>query len=169
MIRLEFNLDDLRPDQAAAAEQGALNPDQVHFQYICSTEGGGHDPDGEPDERVRDSHKALHGTIWRLDDPLAPVPPIGYGCRCGMRYCGAPGSVASVVLGAESPAPPTTVPQAFSEWLTPRIPSWQKYADMAQKLPPADRLGAVYLGLKSDGVSGDLRELARMIVSAGVK
>lgn len=167
MISLEFNLADMRPDQAPAMAGGTLDPESVHFQFICTTEGGGHDPEAEPDDRVRDSHKALHGTVWRIDDPTAPIPPINFGCRCGMRYCGAPGSVEAVVLGADAPTPPTTVPVAFADWLNVRLPTWRTYADLAKEQSKPDRLGAVYIALKESGVSGDLRELARMIVSAG--
>lgn len=167
MISLSFSIDDLelRPDQLEAAEQGALDAEQVFFQYLCTTEGGGHDPESEPDERVRDSHKALHGTVWRIDDPLAPVPPIGFGCRCGMRYVGAPGSTAAVVLGDAASADPTTLALAFGKWLAANVGGWKKYAELAKAKPPADRLGAVYEALKSDGVAGDGREIARMIVS----
>ena len=170
MISLSFSIDDLelRPDQLdAAAERGALDAEQVFFQYICTTEGGGHDPEEEPDEKVRDSHRALHGTVWRIDDPLAPVPPIGFGCRCGMRYVGAPGSDAAAVLGDPAPEDPTTLALAFGKWLGANVVKWKKYADLAKDKPPADRLGAVYLALKEDGVGGDGREIARMIVSAG--
>lgn len=36
------------------------------------------------DDRVRDSHAALHGKVWRANDPeaLAHYPPNGYQCRC---------------------------------------------------------------------------------------
>lgn len=34
------------------------------------------------DERVRPEHAALHGTIWYANDPNAPTPPLGPGCRC---------------------------------------------------------------------------------------
>lgn len=167
MISLTMEGADLRPDQLSAAGQGALDAEQVYFQYICQTVDGGHDPESEPDERVRDSHKALHGTIWRLDDPMAPVPPTSFGCRCGMRYCGAPGTVAAVVLGAEAETEPTSIALAFGAWLAKRLPGWNKYADTAKDQPAADRLGSVYVALKEDGVSGDARELSRMILSAG--
>ena len=39
------------------------------------------------DNRVRDSHAALDGTIRRYDDPFWNVwyPPNGFNCRCGVR------------------------------------------------------------------------------------
>ena len=168
MITLEFSLgeDDLRPDQKKAMDKGALDPEQVHFQYICQTEGGGHDPEGEPDEKVRDSHRALHATVWRLDDPFAPIPPIGFGCRCGMRLVGKPDSVAEEVLGVAAPTEPTNVQDAFSDFLDDAIPKWKEYSAVADRLPPGDQAGSLYLQLKRDGAGGDLREKARMIATA---
>lgn len=39
------------------------------------------------DSNVRDTHAAMHGTLWRADDPIWDVwyPPNGYGCRCHVR------------------------------------------------------------------------------------
>lgn len=65
---------------AATAAGGALDPDQVMIQFVCTTGDGGHDPDVEPDERVRPHHAALHGTTWRLDDMSAPIAPLDFGC-----------------------------------------------------------------------------------------
>lgn len=39
----------------------------------------------QADERVRPHHAALHGTIWKVDDPERPAPPLGFGCRCWME------------------------------------------------------------------------------------
>lgn len=168
MIRLTFSIDDieLTPEQAAAKSEGALDSEQVYYQYICST-ASGHDPDEAPDDKVRDSHAALHGTVWRLDDPLAPVPPLGTNCRCGMRYCGKPESVAADVLGATAPSEPTNAPDAFGEWLDDHQPKWEAYAKAAENVKPADRLGSIYMALKDAGATGDLREKARMIARAG--
>lgn len=168
-IKLDFSLDlsDLRLDQLAAAEAGGpLDSDSVYFQYVCTTTDGGHDPEGTPDDKVRDSHRALHGTVWRIDDPLAPIPPIGYGCRCAMRYVAKPESPAEKILEAVAPSEPTTVGNAYSKWLDGNLPSWNKYAALAKDAKPADRLAVVYDALKDAG-AGDARELARMIISAG--
>lgn len=39
------------------------------------------------DANVRDTHAAMHGTVWAADDPIWDVwyPPNGYGCRCHVR------------------------------------------------------------------------------------
>lgn len=39
------------------------------------------------DGKTRPSHRALHGRIWRYDDPIHQSiwAPSGYGCRCRMR------------------------------------------------------------------------------------
>lgn len=39
------------------------------------------------DASVRDSHAAMHGTVWEADDPVWNVwyPPNGHGCRCHVR------------------------------------------------------------------------------------
>ena len=167
MINVSLTGADLRPDQSfTAGISGALDPDKSFFQYICQTIDGGHDPDLEPDEKVRDSHRALHGTIWRIDDPLAPVPPISYGCRCGMRYCGAPDSMEADIFGATAEDPATSVPKSFGEWLDTNLPKWETHAASAANAKYPDRLGLIYLSLKDAGVAGDLRELSRMILSA---
>lgn len=47
-----------------------------YFQYICVL-----------DEATRPEHKALHGKVFRYDDPLwaSLYPPNGWGCRCTVR------------------------------------------------------------------------------------
>ena len=90
---MSFSVGDLSlsQDQLDAIKNGqSVNPEEMYFQYLCTTTDGSHEPDGTPDENVRPSHAALHGTIWRVSDPTAPVPPIDWGCRCGMRYVAAP-------------------------------------------------------------------------------
>jgi len=40
----------------------------------------------QEDERVRPEHAALNNTVWDADDPNAPVPPLGPGCRCYLQF-----------------------------------------------------------------------------------
>lgn len=39
------------------------------------------------DDNVRETHAAMHGTVWAADDPVWDVwyPPNGYACRCHVR------------------------------------------------------------------------------------
>lgn len=39
----------------------------------------------QQDSRVRLEHAKLEGLVWELDDPGAPTPPLGYGCRCAVE------------------------------------------------------------------------------------
>jgi hypothetical protein len=34
------------------------------------------------DENTGERDRELDGTVWRYDDPLAPIPPLHFGCRC---------------------------------------------------------------------------------------
>jgi hypothetical protein len=170
-ISFSFSVDDvvLAARHEAAIEAGTLaNAENTYFQYICQTDDGGHDPEGTPDDRVRESHRALHATVWRVDDPLAPIPPLGFGCRCGMRYCAAPDApnIVAQLIGAIAPTKPTTVPAAFSKWLDANVTGWEAIAEKATKEKKADRLGAIYLMLKAKEISGDLRAIATMIAKA---
>lgn len=47
-----------------------------YFQYMCVL-----------DERTRPEHRALHGKVFRYDDPIwaSLYPPNGWGCRCFVR------------------------------------------------------------------------------------
>lgn len=47
-----------------------------YFQYICVL-----------DEATRPEHRALHGKVFRYDDPIwaSLYPPNGFGCRCTVR------------------------------------------------------------------------------------
>jgi hypothetical protein len=147
---------------------GALDPETVYFQYLSTTTGGGHDPDGTPDSHVRPAHRALHGKIFRLDDPAAPVPPIDFGCRCAMRYVGKDGSIAAQVFRAATEAAPTTRAAAYAEWLTGAVPDAKldKLVQVARATVPVERLEAVYQAAVDLAVAGDRREVARLVVEA---
>lgn len=70
MIRLGIeDVGGLRPDQQEALQQGAFDGEDVWVEFL--TVGDNH---------VRPAHAALHGTVWRCDDPAAPAPPLDYGC-----------------------------------------------------------------------------------------
>lgn len=50
--------------------------DRPYWQYV-----------GILDGRIRPAHLALHGKVWRWNDPIWSViwPPNGWGCRCRVR------------------------------------------------------------------------------------
>lgn len=49
---------------------------QPYWRYIAVMDG-----------RTRPAHRALHGKVWRWDDPIWDVifPPNGWGCRCTVQ------------------------------------------------------------------------------------
>lgn len=61
---------------ARYAQQMANADEQPYWQYIAVR-----------DSRTRASHLALHGKIYRYDDPIWEVfyPPNDWGCRCRVR------------------------------------------------------------------------------------
>ena len=87
----------------------------------------------EEDDAVRPSHAALHGTVWRTDDPDAPVPPLDYGCRCTTEYCAPPGSRAAHFLPSADGMELTTPAEAFSTYLDKELSDWEEYAGMVKR------------------------------------
>ena len=146
--------------QAVADRGGPLDADQVYFQFVCSTGGGAHDPNGAPDDRVRPEHAALHGTVWRLDDPGAPIPPLSYGCRCAMRYVAKPNTPAAHVLDEAPAAPETSQKAPARRYLEEHAPEWQQVAKAAADAPPAQAVATSYDTAKSLGYSRDIARMA---------
>ena len=142
----------LEQGEASALEQGAFDSDQVWYEYLT-----------QEDDRVRPTHAALHGTVWRVGDPRAPVPPIDYGCRCFVRYVAAPGSAAAQFL-PEAPSEPTTAADAYGAYLDERAAGWADDVEAAHALPAGDRIGALALRLaaRTGSPVGKARELARL-------
>lgn len=167
-IAINFSVSDLilSAEQAASAELGVLDAEQVYFQFICQTTDGGHDPDGVPDDKVRPTHAALHGTVWRIDDPYAPIPPIDWGCRCAGRHVGKPESLAEKVFNAAAKTEPQPIGLHFGNWLDKAVPNWQRALDATKKVHPIDREGAVYLWLKENAPAYASHDVSKMILSA---
>lgn len=145
---------DITPERQAALETGGLDEDQVYYQYHTQHDG-----------RVRPSHRALDGTVWRLGDVFAPVPPIDYGCRCYMSYVAKPGTIAARVL-PESTAEPTTKAEAFAKHLTETMPDWESLAREAMAKPQQLRFSFLTESLKDEYGMSDARDLAAMILEA---
>ncbi len=128
--------------------------DDAWYQYLT-----------QDDERVRPSHAALHGTYWKVDDPDAPTPPLDYGCRCFIRYCGAPDSAASKLL-PEATDGLGNVKEAYTSYLNDNINGWESMAQAAMKVVPGARMEHLTASLKAAGYpSAVLRDLAYMILS----
>lgn len=145
----------LTEDQTDGLARGGLDPDQVYFEYVT-----------QHDSRVRPSHAALDGSVWKLGDPFAPVPPLDYGCRCSLKYCGKPGTTAARIL-PEAKALPTTRAAVYAKHLDEVLPDWRELAGPLAKTPSADRLGALTLVIKAKGSTlTDARDLAMMIIEA---
>lgn len=136
---------------------GALDPGEVFFEYITQHDG-----------RVRPAHAALHGTVWKLGDPLAPVPPLDFGCRCSLSYRARPGSAAAKII-PEAPSLPTTRRVAFSSYLDKQAPGWEKVADAVVKIPPSERLERAVLLFRSayPDLAASARDYALMIIDIG--
>lgn len=131
---------------------GALDPDQVLYEFVT-----------QHDDRVRPSHAALHGTVWKVGDPFAPVPPLDYGCRCALRYVAAPSTPAATVLPEATKAPVPRV-QAYATHLDEIAPGWKTIIEETKDVPIAEQLGALYNALKRryPGLR-DLRDVAMML------
>lgn len=141
------------------AAGGALG-DDVYVQFICSTENG-YDPDSPPDDRVRPSHAAFHGQIFKLSD--APVPPLDYGCRCAIRYVAKPDTKAAEVLDETATSEPTTPVDATQEWLEENVPEWRSVQRAAAAATKKEALTAATLKAKELGIS-DPRMISEMVI-----
>lgn len=154
-------------DRRDAEGGGVLDAEVVMIQFLCSTDGAGtqHDPDARPDAQVRPEHAALHGSVWRIDDPNAPVPPLDYGCRCAIRYVARRGSpAASAGALPESPSPPIATPEAaYRRWLDAHAPGWKDVANAMAQAPAGDELAAGHLAATRLKIPGDRRAVVRMI------
>jgi len=161
-IGIEDLLAAMTPAEQTALARGALDPREVWYEFVTLE-----------DDRVRPSHRALHGTVWRAGDPNAPVPPLAHGCRCTLRYVAPPGSQAARKgLLPPSPQPTTdTVPAVYAEYLKGRLPGFDlpRAVREVARLPPAQQLPALVETLRkafADLSAGQARDLAQMALQA---
>ena len=154
----------LDQDDRDALTAGAFDGDDVWFMFRT-----------QDDDRVRPEHEALDGTVWRVGDPAAPVPPLDYGCRCFMEYVARPGSEAAAVLPAADKAPETHG-AILTRYLTTTLDmNRERLARILtglEDVPLGDRLGLATLSvqrrLSAMGLPDNLttaRPLARMLLA----
>lgn len=131
----------LEAEDAAALAVGAVDGNEVWFEFVT-----------QEDDKVRPEHAALHGSVWRVGDPAAPVPPIDYGCRCGMRYVAPPGSPAAKLLPPASGVPKSHA-EVIAAYLAKRFARPAAAVDTVarnlERVPLADRLGAATLTVQA--------------------
>ena len=153
----------LDPEERAAVAVGAFDGGDVWYEFQT-----------REDDKVRPAHAALDGSVWRVGDPNAPVPPLDYGCRCSIRYVARPGSEAAKVL-PPAPGVPTTHASLLAKYLADRLRVTQagvgKVADSLANVSEADRLGVATLRvqtqlakIKEPSGLGEARPLARMLL-----
>ena len=153
----------LDPEERAAVAAGAFDGGDVWYEFQT-----------REDDKVRPAHAALDGSVWRVGDPNAPVPPLDYGCRCSIRYVARPGSEAAKVL-PPAPGVPTTHASLLAKYLADRLRVTQagvgKVADSLANVSEADRLGVATLRvqtqlakIKEPSGLTEARPLARMIL-----
>jgi hypothetical protein len=142
-------------ENAEGIDQGHLDSNVVWYEFLTQN-----------DDRVRPSHRALHGTVWRVGDVSAPVPPLDYGCRCFIRYVAKPGSEAEKIL-PPAPSQPTTQAKAWGKWLDDKVPTWDDLVKAAMAAPVEDRLPTLALSIQKATGKGlpESRDLARMALA----
>ncbi len=125
----------------------------------------------QDDDRVRPSHAALHGTVWRADDPNAPAPPLDFGCRCRVSYLAKTDTPAAEVL-PETTEEPAPAAEHYSDWLDDNVAGWEKALASAKGKPPADWPSAIVVALGKlhpDATLTELRQWADLVIKARMR
>jgi hypothetical protein len=156
MMGVQISLKNVGPKTSAG---GVLDPDAVLVRFHT-----------QQDERVRPSHAALEGRVFRLDDPGRPSPPLDYGCRCWLEYVAVPETHAERVL-EPADEPPTTPPEAYADHLDDMVgrKAWSRIRAKVDALPAPRRLFAALAEVRRllpKKQRADAKDIARMIVEA---
>lgn len=133
-----------------------LDGDEVWFVYRT-----------QHDDRVRPSHAALDGSVWRVDDPQAPTPPIDYGCRCFIEYVSAPSAAKDPARLPPAPdeAEPRPLADVYADHLDENVKGWREVAAKAAEHPAPIRLAFIAAALRGQFVKADATDLARMVLT----
>jgi hypothetical protein len=161
-IAVEFSLDDLPADfveklvaEGGGGAGGALPEAAVWYVYHS-----------HHDAKVRPSHLALDGSVWRMDDPKAPVPPIDINCRCWIEPVADPDSAAAHVLppAEEDPKP---LGEVYAAALDKAVRPWRDIAEAATHQPAAVRFEFLTEAMRGLFTTrAEASEYARMILVA---
>lgn len=155
---LVISVDDLlgaltaRDRQALAS--GAAS-EEVWYQFVTME-----------DDRVRPSHAALHGTVWRSGDPSAPVPPLDYGCRCILRPVS---PIGRKIPGLpKAPSKPLPTGKVYSDFLSDQLGAsvLARAREINAKATAANAQAATVLELqrlRPDLTASQARDIWRMI------
>ena len=158
----EFSLDMLAQRFIDSLKTEGAFGDDVLVQFICNTgPGGEHDPTAEPDDRVRPSHSAYHGKIFKMGE--APVPPLDYGCRCALRYIARPKTAAAEVIETTSDEPSVIPAVATAQWLDTNVENWRRIATNVNRAGVKDSMQTAFQQLSDDDVP-QARSIAEMII-----
>jgi hypothetical protein len=145
--------------KADLADRGTLDPDQVLVEFHT-----------QEDDRVRPSHEALDGTVWAPGDPVAPAPPLDYGCRCFVTYRAKPETQAASILPVSDKQAASTGAH-YATYLDENLEGWRRFLASlkSRDLTRLEQMGETVLMIqkaKPELSTQDAREYARMLLQA---
>ncbi len=144
----------LTAEESGVLGTGVLDSTSVWYEFLTQN-----------DDRVRPTHRALHGTVWRVGDPAGPVPPLDYGCRCFIRYVAKPGSKAAAILPAATKEP-TTKEAVWKRYTDRAIGNTDWVVKKAASAPEEDRLEVMaktIMDMRPSYSLAEARDLAKML------
>lgn len=163
---------------AACLDSSLYNPlahgggaDPEFFGNLLVRHAGQVNADGVRSARVFE----YSGHVYDFRSPYGHVTANGIiasNCRCWIEYVRAPEAPAPEPVREsvpESPAAPSTVPEAYADALTKEAPQWRQAVAKAMEAPPERRLSLAFLALRKampGKPASDVRDYARMAVEA---